>query len=255
MKKLLVTLTPAESKRLIAKGLLATDEITAALQDGYLCIPLGTTSAYLVEEILGKYDKTKHIAGVTVASGLAVTKKDSRASDAIFYKGELLEKKKVVDVLDKLGPHDVIVKGANALDSNMTPLILLAGDTGGTIGSFIGTAATKNIITVMPIGLEKCIPAAYEDLSGRFGRDEWDYSLGTPVGIMAVPEGIVYTETDALQTLFGVEAVPIAAGGVNGAEGSVTFFVEGFDEDIDRVYEFLQDLKGEPPFPEISEIK
>ena len=86
MKKLLVTLTSSESKRLIAKGLLAIDEIQAALNKGYLCVTLGTTSSYLVEEILGEYDKTTHIAGVTVPSGLAVTKADKRAYDAIFYK-------------------------------------------------------------------------------------------------------------------------------------------------------------------------
>ena len=57
MKKLLVTLTVAEGKRLIAKGLLALDEVQAALKEGYLCITLGTTSSYLVEEILGEYDK------------------------------------------------------------------------------------------------------------------------------------------------------------------------------------------------------
>ena len=58
MKKLLVSLTPSESKRLIAKGLLALDEVQTALKEGYLCVTLGTTSSYLVEEILGEYDKT-----------------------------------------------------------------------------------------------------------------------------------------------------------------------------------------------------
>ena len=84
MKKLLVTLTPSEGKRLIAKGLLATDEVQHALKNGYLCITLGTTSSYLVEELLGEYNKSEHIAGLTVPKGLAVTKADHRAYDAIF---------------------------------------------------------------------------------------------------------------------------------------------------------------------------
>jgi len=71
MKKLLVTLTVAESKRLIAKGLLATEAVQEALKSGYLCVTLGTTSAYLVEELLGNYDKTKHIAGLVVPKGLS----------------------------------------------------------------------------------------------------------------------------------------------------------------------------------------
>ena len=47
------------------------------------------------------------------------------------------------------------------------------------------------------------------------------------VGIIAVPEGIPFTEIDALDVLFDVEVYPIAAGGVNGAEGSVSLFIEG----------------------------
>ncbi|MDF1537504.1 MAG: hypothetical protein P1Q69_01195 [Candidatus Thorarchaeota archaeon] len=254
MKKLLVTLTPSESKRLIAKGMFALEEVQTALKEGYLCITLGTTSSYLVEEILGEYDKTTHMAGVTIDKGLTVLQKDKRAFDAIFHKGEYLEGKKVVDVLEHMGPNDVIIKSANALDENMVPLVLLASETGGTIGSFIGTAAAKNIDVIMPTGLEKCIPIEYEDIIGRFGKDDWDYSIGMPVGIIAVSGGIPFTEIEALETLFGVEVLPIAAGGINGAEGSVTLFIEGDDDDIESAYEFMLTLKGEPPFPKVEHV-
>lgn len=255
MKKLLVTLTPAEGKRLIAKGLLVTDLIKKALKDGYLCITLGTTSAYLVEEILGDYDKTKHIAGIVVPKGLAVTESDSRAFDAIFRKGEYLDEKKVKDVLDEMGPNDVIIKSANGLDENYVPLVLLASDVGGTWGSFIGAAVAKNIKIIMPVGLEKSIPVAYEEFCGQFGKDDWDYAIGTPVGVAGVTEGIAFTEIDALEALFGVAATPISAGGVNGAEGAITLFIEGDEKGVHAAYEFLTDLKGEPPFPKVDHVK
>jgi len=255
MKKLLVTLTPAEGKRLIARGLLATELIQDVLKNGYLCIPMGTTSAYLVEEILGEYDKTRHVAGIVVPKGLSVTDAKKRFTDAIFYKGEYIENTKTIDIMDKLGPKDVIIKGANALDADFVPIVLLAGPTAGTVGGFIGPAAAKNITVVMPIGLEKSIPASYDEFAGLFGIDDWDYTIGTPVGAIAVPEGIVFTEIEALETLFSVEAIPISAGGVNGAEGSVTFFIEGEDEDVAQAYEYLKDLKGEPPFPKVDHVK
>ena len=255
MKKLLVTLTPAESKRLIARGLLATDTIQTVLKNGYLCITLGTTSGYLVEEILGEYDKTRHIAGITVPKGLAITDKKNRATEAIFHKGELLENKKVIDVLDKLGPNDVIIKSANALDENYVPLVLLASDSGGTVGRFLGAAAARNIKVLVPMGLEKSIPVAYEEFCGQFGKEDWDYSIGTPVGVIAMTEGIVFTEIEAIEALFDATAIPIAAGGVNGAEGSVSLFIEGGDEEIARAYEFFTDLKGEPPFPKVDRVK
>ncbi|MFW9927426.1 MAG: hypothetical protein ACFFDM_11795 [Candidatus Thorarchaeota archaeon] len=255
MKKLLVTLTPAESKRLIARGLLATNVVQNALKNGYLCITMGTTSSYLAEEILGEYDKTRHIAGIVVPKGLATTDGKTRISDAIFYKGEYMENKKVIDVVDKMCADDVIIKSANALDENYIPVVLLAHDTGGTIGTFIGPAATKNIKVITPVGLEKSIPVAYEEFCGRFGRDDWDYAIGTPVGAIALTQAIAFTEIEAVEALFDASAIPIAAGGVNGAEGSVSFFIEGGDEEIARAHEFFTDLKGEPPFPKVDTVK
>ncbi|MFW9793066.1 MAG: hypothetical protein ACFFEE_02090 [Candidatus Thorarchaeota archaeon] len=255
MKKLLVTLTPAESKRLIARGLLATDVVQNALKNGYLCITMGTTSSYLAEEILGEYDKTRHVAGIIVPTGLAVTDSKTRAFDAIFHKSEYLKNKKVIDVVDQMDSDDVIIKSANALDENYVPVILLAHDTGGTIGTFIGPAASKNINVIVPVGLEKSIPVAYEEFCGQFGKDDWDYSIGTPVGAIALTQGIAFTEIDAIEALFDASAIPIAAGGVNGAEGSVSLFIEGGDEEIARAHEFFMDLKGEPPFPKVDRVK
>jgi len=255
MKKLLATLTPAESKRLIARGILATDIVQNALKNGYLCITMGTTSGYIVEEILGEYDKTRHIAGIVVPKGLAVTDGTKRFTDAIFHKGEYVENTKVIDILDKLGPNDVIIKSANALDENYIPIVLLAHETGGTVGVFLGSVAARNINLIVAVGLEKSIPVAYEEFCGKFGKDDWDYSIGTPVGAIALHEGIAFTEIEALEILFGIDAIPISAGGVNGAEGSITLFIEGGDEETARAYEFLVDLKGEEPFPKVEHVK
>jgi hypothetical protein len=119
----------------------------------------------------------------------------------------------------------------------------------------VGAAAAKNIKVIVPVGLEKSIPVSYQEFCGRFGKDDWDHAIGTPVGAIALTQGIAYTEIDALETLFGVESIPIAAGGINGAEGSVTLFVEGEDKAIDTAFEFLRDLKEEPPFPRVEGAK
>ena len=255
MKKLLVTLTVAESKRLIAKGLLATEAVQEALKSGYLCVTLGTTSAYLVEELLGNYDKTKHIAGLVVPKGLSVTERESRSSDAIFHKGKHVKGKKVIDVLDELGPGDVIIKSANALDADYVPIILLASRTGGTVGTFMSPAAARNITVIVPIGLEKSIPVLYDDFSGQFGMDDWDYSIGTPVGAISIPRANVFTEIEALDELFEVSVMPISAGGINGAEGSVTLFISGEEENVREAFEFLKGIKGESPFPHVEHVK
>ncbi|MDI6811737.1 MAG: hypothetical protein QMD80_08765, partial [archaeon] len=51
-EKILITLTPSESKRLIAKGVKNLEEVQRALKHGTIIITLGTTNAYVVEEIL-----------------------------------------------------------------------------------------------------------------------------------------------------------------------------------------------------------
>jgi molybdopterin/thiamine biosynthesis adenylyltransferase len=75
------------------------------------------------------------------------------------------------------------------------------------------------------------------------------------VGAIALTEGIAFTEIEAVEVLFNATAIPIAAGGVNGAEGSISLFIEGEDEEIARAYEFFKDLKGEPPFPKVDRVK
>ncbi|MFW9804153.1 MAG: hypothetical protein ACFFFC_15945 [Candidatus Thorarchaeota archaeon] len=255
MKKLLVTLTVAESKRLIAKGLLKTESVQQAWKNGYLCITMGTTSAYLVEEILGEYDKTRHIAGLTVAKGLAVTEGEKRFPDAIFLKGKRIEGKKVVDVLDQMGPGDVIIKSANAIGSDYIPIVLLASRTGGTVGTFMGPAMARNITVIAPVGLEKCIPTSYDEFCSEFGMDDWDYAIGTPVGAISIPGAITFTEIEALGTLFDVSVMPIAAGGINGGEGSITLYISGEDENVQNAYKFLKEIKGEPPFPHVAHVK
>ncbi|MHA2323688.1 MAG: hypothetical protein ACXACG_18840 [Candidatus Thorarchaeota archaeon] len=119
----------------------------------------------------------------------------------------------------------------------------------------MGSAAARNIKVIVPVGLEKSIPVAYEEFCGQFGKNDWDYAIGEPVGAIAITEGIAFTEIEAVDVLFGAVAIPIAAGGVNGAEGSISLFIEGDDDEIARAHEFFTDLKGEPPFPKVDRVK
>ncbi len=67
MAKASVVLTVAESKRLIAKGVVALPSVQRALKDGMIAVAKGTTNAYIVEELLGKpIDKPAYTIGVTL---------------------------------------------------------------------------------------------------------------------------------------------------------------------------------------------
>ena len=57
----LISLTPAESKRLIAKGVAVLPEVRQALEQGIVIIGRGTTNAFVVEEMTGNKIEPKYL--------------------------------------------------------------------------------------------------------------------------------------------------------------------------------------------------
>jgi hypothetical protein len=149
----------------------------------------------------------------------------------------------------------VVIKGANALYStfrngkyNWYPAIMLAVDTGGTAGALIGPVRARGAHLIMPVGLEKLIPLPITNLASlNLGINKIDYPMGISYGIIPVIGAEVITEIEACQELFDIIAYPVGAGGVNGAEGSITFFLEGDEEKIKNAFQVIRALKGEPP--------
>jgi hypothetical protein len=53
-----------------------------------------------------------------------------------------------------------------------------------------------------------------------------------------------FTEIDAFQILTGTEAIPIAAGGVGGAQGSVIMVIKGNEPNVKRAMALAKEMKG-----------
>lgn len=66
-------------------------------------------------------------------------------------------------------------------------------------------------------------------------------------GMLPVP-GEVFTEVDALRLLAGVDAVPVAAGGVHGAEGAVHLLLDGSDGSLRHAEDILKRASMERPY-------
>jgi hypothetical protein len=49
-----------------------------------------------------------------------------------------------------------------------------------------------------------------------------------------------------MKLLFGVDVIPVAGGGIDGAEGCKVFLLEGDNENVELAFEVLSELKGEP---------
>jgi len=249
----LFTLTPAESKRLIGKGIAALPEVQNAKKDGYLLVSRGSTAAYCLEEIMGeKVDKERYLAGQTIRGVLCVLDAGERSRPITFHKGEVLPVEPGT-VADKLGPGDILIKGGNALDAFGNIGVVMVNPTGGTMGQFYMGMKSRGLEIIYPVGLEKLVPSVEE--AARYGGTmAIDKAIGCKAGMACVADGRPFTEIDALETLFNVSAIHFASGGWGGAEGSVTLIIDGPDAEVGKCMEFIEaKIKGEPPLPGVKQ--
>jgi len=51
---------------------------------------------------------------------------------------------------------------------------------------------------------------------------------------------------EAFKELFNIDVVPIGGGGIDGAEGSKIFLLDGEDEAVREAVEIVKSIRGEP---------
>jgi len=239
-------LTPAESKRLIAKGIASLSVVQNAYKNGRLVITHGSTTAYVAEEVLGKtVSKYGFCAGLVIDGELSVLPREERMKAFITKHGKIVDMS-LSDILKEFELNDVLIKSGNAIDVEGNVGVLLASDVGGTIGSVLGTITARGSHLIMPVGMEKLIPSVI-DASLAAGQQKFKYYRGYKVGLMPVVNAEVITEIEAIKYLTGADAVHIASGGIGGSEGAVTLVVWGTDEEVSDTFALVEKLKGEPP--------
>ena len=252
MIKAQVTLTPAESKRIIAKAVASMSVVKKALKNGIVIVSLGTTNAYVAEEIVGKkIKKNLFAAGMITPRGTCITQQNKRLKPVIIKRGKVTNLQ-LTDVLDELESDDVFIKGANALDPDGHAGVFVANPRGGTIGKALGVVRSRGVNFIVPVGLEKFIPSSLLEVSSMVGVGKIDKSMGIPVGLTVV-KGKIVTEVDALHMLTGVKVTPMGAGGIGGAEGAVTLLLDGNKKAVNKAWQLVESVKGEKTIKAIPE--
>ena len=59
-----------------------------------------------------------------------------------------------------------------------------------------------------------------------------------------VTSGLVVTEIEALGILAGVAARHVASGGIAGSEGAVVLLIEGYEDDLNKAWDLIQERQG-----------
>ena len=245
LKQGVVVLTPAESKRLLAKAVAGLPEVQWAYTNGKLAVTSGTTDSFVVEELTGeKIDPYRFCVGMSAAGMLTMSAEEDRVLGRFYEKGQRVDTF-YPEFIKSMGRGDVIIKGANAVDPSGNAGVLLCNESGGLVGAMFGVTSGRGIPVISPVGLEKQI-SSVSDAAAGWGQLTLDYSMGVPVGMSSLTSVLVVTEIQALALMAGVRTRLVACGGIGGNEGAVVLLLEGDTDGLDKALRIIQSLKGEP---------
>ena len=253
-KRATLCFTPALSKRLIAKGVAALPQVRKAFEKGRILLSSGSTTAHIYVELTGSWSGEPLACGMLSHKGMCVGQamseflgRKGHARFWLFEKGRRVETEDLEASLESLGAGDVLIKGANAIDSNGRVGVLLGMENGGFLGKSLAYVMARGIELVLPGGLEKAVFGSIDDVAREMGTRRVDYTTGMPVGMLPVA-GTRMCEIDALGLLAGVKVFHAASGGSAGAEGSVVLVVKGEPEQVESVVELYRRLRVDDRF-------
>jgi hypothetical protein len=250
-------LTPTESKKLISKGVIAMESFKQALKSGTVVIHPSSTTVFMLEELgIALEPSAMWICGLTVPRGLCASAEillevaEAKKFDPqkyshqwIIRKGKPVNKAKLGKILPELKKGDIYVKSPNALDPQGRAGILFTAQGAGTIGKVMKAQKKQNFEIILPTGLEKLVATPMKTICSESPKKAMNFCTGTPCGVVPI-EGTIVTEVHAVKTLSGAQAIPIAAGGVGGAEGATIMVVKGEREQVTNAAEYLASVKG-----------
>ncbi len=236
--------------------------VKKALKKGTVVIHPSSTTYFLVKEITGEIPSTDYwIMGGVFPQGLCrdenaqlkefpPSKPSKFPSDRFPFKWVIKDGKfssgvPLGTILEEIGPEDVYIKGCNAVDTEGNAGVLFGHDGGGTIARVMGVQKQKGFSVICAVGLEKLIPVSIAQAAKVTARHlEFDYGMGMPCGLYPVKGATTVTEIQAIEILSGAKAVPVAAGGLGGAEGAIILAIKGEKEQVTEAIEYVEQSKG-----------
>jgi len=229
-----LTITVNTGKWLIARAIVRLPEVQEAYKKHKILLKGGTTVSCIAEELLGI--KLRISGRVTKRGTVGSFENSSSPHSVIIEKGKWQNIDSCfLDTVLALGPGDVVIIGANAIDNEGNAAMMAASPGGGHPGQAAAALTTEGAHIIIAAGSEKLISGNISELIGQVGRKICDFSMGAAVGLIPL-HGRIITEIEALKILGNLDKViVIGRGGINGAEGSTTILIEGLKKSLENV--------------------
>lgn len=254
-----IVLTPAESKKLIAKAVARLKFVRQAANKGIVALHPSSSTYFIVEELTGSKPKTNYwVCGVVtprgmcvemaMALGIGLTPHEESTDPGDLQGTWVIEKRKqgaeekLSSLLYRMTPSDVYVKGVNALDREGNVGVLFGLE--GSMGYIQAARKKRNFTIIYPAGIEKLIPLPVKEAAKEARFTRYESGMGMPVGLYPCPAGLTINEVRAIEILSGASAIPIASGGLGGAEGAVTLVLKGESNKVKKALDFVEQSKG-----------
>ncbi len=257
-----INLTPTESKKLMAKAIVRMELVKRAANEGTIVIHPSSSTYFLSEELTGENPRYDHwVCGSITPKGLCVEmgilsksppRDENKALDpggfpfqVVVKGGKTSTGRSLNSILEDMGPQDVYIKGANAIDIDRNVGVLIGHHSGGgTIGKVLAAQKKRSFNIIWVAGLEKLIPTPISEAMKALRRSDVEYAMGMVVGMIPVRGGTVISEPEAFRILAGCRAIPVAGGGIGGAEGSITLVLEGTEDAVRTAVGYAEQSKG-----------
>ena len=243
-----VSITVAESKRLIAKGLMKYPPFKERLEKGHVIVNKGTTNTYIAEELLNDTLSTgEYVLGHILPEKGNVKLDRSKSRQELVLKNGVIQDIPFNEALDSMNAGDIILKGASIINYQKGQAgVLIGHPTGGTTGVIVPKIKERNLRLIIPVGLEK-------ESSRDIHLLNWytkvpHEATGKKMPFIWSIEGELFTEIEAIKQFANVDVLHIASGGIGGAEGAVTICIRGEQKEVEKALEIIQSIQGEPPF-------
>ena len=243
--KALATVTPEESKALIAKALWELAEMKEAVRSGTIVIAADTTTVHVVRELYEQeaMKPFESLGPLPDRSGLLQRYLPMGNGDSwVIREGEFQQGYELLEVINQFQAQDVFIKGGNAIDKEGFAGTFVGTESGGAIQVAMGTVMAKGSHFLVPVGLERSVFCSVVEISRRLGIRKIGRATGEPVGFLPLP-GKVVTEVEALRSLTKVTATHVGSGGTLGAEGTITLHLEGEEEEVLAALDLVNNLK------------